>query len=307
MASAYSRDQVVSYLNYIGLPQDLHNASPTLAFLQQLHTYTISKLPYENLSLHYNPSHSIDVDPQHLFTKIVTNNRGRGGYCMEIALLYNHILCALGFDAYTAGVRTRPRVHGTPTGDFPGWSHIVNIIAFPDGSKFHDDVAFGGDGPTMPMPLEDGRVHHNLGTQEIRLVRDWIPTQSHRTDESRLWIYQYRNQPTQPWLSFYAFPELEFMPLDWGVLNHWMNTHPDSNHRQNLLIVKFLRRECEDHVYGKIMMVNNLVRRNLGGKTETVQTLETEEKRVDALKHWFGITLTEDETKGIESSPRSLA
>ena len=111
MSSAYSRDQLISYLDYIGLPKDLHKAPPTLDLLKQLHTYTISKLPYENLSLHYNPSHSIDLDPQQLFTKIVTNNRGRGGFCMEIALLYNHVLRALGFDAYTAGVRTRPRTH----------------------------------------------------------------------------------------------------------------------------------------------------------------------------------------------------
>lgn len=125
MASAYSREQVVSYLNHICLPETLHNVPPTLALLQQLHTYTISKLPYENLSLHYNPSHSINLDPQHLFTKMITNSRGRGGYCMEIALLYNHILRALGFDAYTAGVRTRTRVKGTPIGDFPGWCVVL--------------------------------------------------------------------------------------------------------------------------------------------------------------------------------------
>lgn len=129
MASAYSRDQIISYLSYIGLPESLHNGPPTLALLEQLHTRTISKLPYENLSLHYNPSHCIDLDPQHLFTKMITNNRGRGGYCMEIALLYNHILRALGFNAYTAGVRTRTRVHGIPTGDFPGWYVALSLQA----------------------------------------------------------------------------------------------------------------------------------------------------------------------------------
>lgn len=190
---------------------------------------------------------------------------------------------------------------GSPRG------HIVNIVTFPDSSIFHEDVAFGGDGPTVPLPLDDGRVHQNLGTQEIRLARDWISTQTHRTEESKLWIYQYRNQPTQPWLSFYAFPELEFMPMDWGVLNHWMDTHSDSNQIQNLLVVKFLRREGESHIHGKMMLVNKFVRRNLGGTTETVQVLSTEKDRIDALEHWFGITLTDDERKGIESSPLRLS
>lgn len=159
----------------------------------------------------------------------------------------------------------------------------------------------------MPLPLEDGRIHQNLGTQEIRLTRDWISTQTHKTENSKLWTYQYRNQPTQPWSAFYAFPELEFMPLDWGVLNHWMNTHPDSNHIQNLLAVKFLRREDENHIHGKVMLANNLVRRNLGGRTENIQVLSTEKDRVDALEHWFGITLTDDEKKGIHGSSLRLS
>lgn len=41
---------------------------------------------------------------------------------MEGNLLYNHILKAAGFDAYTAGVRIRPRVNGVPGGDvYTGW------------------------------------------------------------------------------------------------------------------------------------------------------------------------------------------
>lgn len=84
MASAYTKEQVASYLTLIGLPEHLHNAPPSLTLLKQLHIHTISTLPYENLSLHYNISHSIVLDLQSLFTKLVTSNRGRGGYCMEL-------------------------------------------------------------------------------------------------------------------------------------------------------------------------------------------------------------------------------
>lgn len=121
MAVAYNQEQVQQYLDYIGLPESLRNEPPSLKLLRALHVHTISTLPYENLSIHYNPTHSIDLDPQVLFRKIVTEARGRGGFCMENAILYNHILRAIGFDAYTAGVRTRPRLEGVPRGDFPGW------------------------------------------------------------------------------------------------------------------------------------------------------------------------------------------
>ena len=122
MISAYNPEQVQQFLDYIGLPQSHHvDLEPSLELLKVLHVHTLSTLPYENLSLHYNRAHAINLEPQHLFRKIATDGRGRGGFCMEIAILYNHVLRALGFDAYTAGVRTRGRLQGVPLGDYPGW------------------------------------------------------------------------------------------------------------------------------------------------------------------------------------------
>lgn len=121
MAVAYTREQLDLFLDHVGLPKRLRHVPPSVNLLRSLHIHTISTFPYENLSLHYNPSHQIDLDPQSLFGKMVVNKRGRGGFCMEVAILYNHVLRAIGFDAYTAGVRTRPRTEGVPQGDFPGW------------------------------------------------------------------------------------------------------------------------------------------------------------------------------------------
>ncbi|KAJ4169089.1 hypothetical protein NW754_011021 [Fusarium falciforme] len=227
---------------------------------------------------------------------------------MEIAIFYNHILRAIGFDAYTAGVRTRGRLQGVPRGDYPGWNHIINIVTFPDGSKYHTDVAFGGDGATAPMPLINGLVHRNLGAQQIRLIRDWIPLQVHRSDESKVWIYQYRNHEDAEWNSFYSFPGIEFMDLDWGVVNWWINTHPSSHQRVNVLVIKFLRRSKEGkdgepdggyEIYGKRMLVNGVVKENLGGRTRVVEELEGEDERLEALERYFGITLSEEEKEGI--------
>ncbi|RSL57863.1 hypothetical protein CEP51_014164 [Fusarium floridanum] len=308
MASAYNQEQLQQFFNHIALPQALREEpKPSLQFLKSLHIHSLSTFPYENLSLHYNASHEIDLDPQHLFRKMVTDNRGRGGFCMEIAILYNHVLRAVGFDAYTAGVRTRGRLEGVPRGDYPGWNHIVNIVTFPDGSKYHSDVAFGGDGATMPMPLIDGLIHENLGTQQIRLVKDWIPHQVHRTEETKLWIYQYRNSIDKEWNSFYSFPGIEFYALDWDVVNWWINTHPDSHQRRNVLTIKFLRRQVEkdekykgeQEIYGKRMLVNGVVKQNLGGKTQVITICETEEQRIEALNKYFDISITDEEKSGI--------
>lgn len=121
MASALTQEQLRLFLDHVEFPAYYRDLPPSPEVLTALHVHVISKLPYENLALHYNPAHDVDLDPQHLFKKVVSNNRGRGGFCMEGAILYNNVLRAMGFDAYTAGARTRPRSEGVPQGNYPGW------------------------------------------------------------------------------------------------------------------------------------------------------------------------------------------
>jgi len=124
MTSVYTPDQVLAFLHHIQIPEEYYLARhPALdaAFLKALHVHTISTIPYENLTLHYSSGRQISIDPLHSFQKIIGDGRGRGGYCMEVSILFNHILRGLGFRAYTAGVRIRMRQNGVPSGDFIGW------------------------------------------------------------------------------------------------------------------------------------------------------------------------------------------
>ena len=124
MSSAYAQKQLTQFLTHIQIPSKYHfDHEPirNLAFLTSLHTQMPSTVPYENLTIHYSKTHTISLDPQHLFRKIVVENRGRGGYCMENSLFYNQILRGLGFDAYTVGVRIRHRIDGVPQGEYIGW------------------------------------------------------------------------------------------------------------------------------------------------------------------------------------------
>lgn len=98
--------------------------------------------------------------------------------------------------------------------------HIVNIVTLSDGTRWMVDVGFGGDGASKPVPLIEGPITKNIGTQDIRLVQDFIPSQTERTPERKLWIYQYQNSPEKPWNSFYAFSDkIEFLPADYHIMN----------------------------------------------------------------------------------------
>ena len=128
------------------------------------------------------------------------------------------------------------------------------------------DVGFGGDGATKPLPLISGHVEQNLGPQEIRLIYSTI---SQQADQSKkVWIYQYRNGADKDWNSFYCFPEVEFLPQDFEIMNYFTSTNSGAMNFQTkiVLIVRFLREG--EIIVGKIMLVDGVVKKNLGGRTE---------------------------------------
>ena len=122
MVSAYTDEQIDRYLEYVQIPpQFRRSAKPALdiEFLTALHVHQLAAIPYENLVLHYSKAHAVSLDPAVLYEKLLRN--GRGGYCMENIIFFNHILRALGFTVYTAGARARLRVDGVPGGAYSGW------------------------------------------------------------------------------------------------------------------------------------------------------------------------------------------
>lgn len=312
--SVLTPSQLYAFLSYIDLPAHLqtqrYTGNPTtdLHFLTQLYIHTISRLPYENLWIHYSPTHLNSIAPETNFTNIVTHNRGRGGYCFQVNILFNHVLRLLDFPAYLAPVRMRKRIDGVPQGAYSGWVHVTNIVTISNTQRYSLDVGFGSDGPTAPIALCHNVPQTNLGTQEIRLWRDWIPMQLHRSEASKLWIYQFRNSADAEWNSFHAFDETEAMEEDFGHLNWWAGGHPVTSQTFCCIVVKFLRRSItttfekggDQEIYGKRMLINGVVKENLGGKTRLVEDCRTEEQRIKALETWFGIALTEEEKSGIK-------
>jgi arylamine N-acetyltransferase len=128
--SPYSLDQLKAYLSLIDLPKHYWpDAHPTrdFAMLKALHVHAISTHPYENLSLHYSPTVNVSLKSEDIYEKFMNN--GRGGYCFEHGIFFNHILRAMGFSAYMAGVRIRMRVDGVPVGDYSGWSVFPDSVS----------------------------------------------------------------------------------------------------------------------------------------------------------------------------------
>jgi arylamine N-acetyltransferase len=173
---SYTREQTSKYFDRLQLPEKDQrydvagwSAEDTLSYLALLQKLHLARIPFENLTLHYSAHHSVNVHPEALFTKIIGDNNGRGGYCMENNALFGTLLLSLGFDIYSAGARVN---NG---GVFTGWTHMINIVTI-DETKYHVDVGFGGNGPVVPMPLErSGVVREHIKPAAARLQWRNIP------------------------------------------------------------------------------------------------------------------------------------
>lgn len=306
----FSEEQLKQYFHRVKLPKKYYESgyNHDLPFLTALHRHQVAAIPYENLSLHYSHQKTVDLDPNFLFTKFVTDGRGRGGYCMEGSLFFLNVLRSIGFRAYPTIVRIRLREDGVPKGDYTPLNHTVIIVEISNGGdqveKYVCDVAFGGDGPLAPMPLKEGVVTPNLGTQEIRFAREGIPKSL-----GKFWIYQYRNGPEKPWNSFYAFNDTESLEMDFQSISYWTSQGPTFQ-KTTVMAVKFLLgpadAQGDHHIIGKVMLVNDTFKRNMGGKTELIRVCKWEVERVGVLKAYFGIILTEEEVIGIKGTPTEL-
>jgi arylamine N-acetyltransferase len=116
----YSHDQVTAYFERIKLPQqhrkyDVAGLKPeeALQYLTLLQKQHLVEIPFENLNQHYTFHRQVSIHPQELFKKIVSDNNGRGGYCMENNCLFGTLLHTLNFNVYSAGARVY---------DDAGWS-----------------------------------------------------------------------------------------------------------------------------------------------------------------------------------------
>lgn len=206
----------------------------------------------------------------------------------------------------------------------------MNLVILEDGSVWSCDVGFGGDGPTSPLALsatpdQNPEVVTNLGSQEVRLRKGAFPD-TVRPKMNLVWFYEYRNGQDSAWNTYYAFSESEASDWDLQCANFWVVSHPDSFQRKQILAVKFIRGAPvqeeettesaksqqngkaydEVAVMGKIMLADDVVKRNMGGKTELVRQCKTEKERIQALEELFGIYFTDEEQHGIKGFETEL-
>ncbi|KAL8939570.1 MAG: hypothetical protein Q9211_002682 [Gyalolechia sp. 1 TL-2023] len=178
---------------------------------------------------------------------------------------------------------------------------MVNIITIA-GEKYMVDVGFGGNGATAPVLLEENTVQERLGKGTMRLMRSKIPQQTDA--EQPMWIYQIRHMPNSEWEPTYCFTETEFLPEDYEMMNFWTSQSRRSLFTYSILVAKMVMEE--GRLVGTVTMKDAEAKKRVGNEVAETRTCKSEGERLQVLREWFGIRLTEEEERGIRGTVTEL-
>jgi N-hydroxyarylamine O-acetyltransferase len=198
-----------AYLNRI---QYTGSLEPTLATLQNLHYQHLLTVPLENLDIHQ--SRPIRLEPNELFTKLITQKRG--GFCYELNGLFYELLRALGFQVK----QISGRVFEPGRGFKNEFDHLA-IVAHINGVDWLVDVGFGRRFSLYPMPIvfnaiwEDrsGRYRVIEHDSDYRAIQQW--------------------DKVDGWVTAYIFTLTLRELSDFTEMCHYHQTSPDSFFTRN--------------------------------------------------------------------------
>ncbi len=180
---------------------------------------------------------------------------------------------------------------------------MVNIITIA-GQKYMVDVGFGGNGATAPLSLKHNAVQDRITPGQMRLIQSNIA--EHTDASQRLWIYQIRHAVDKEWEPTYCFTETEFLPQDYELMNFWTSQNRRSFFTYSILMAKMLMSD-EGRLIGAVTLNDGReAKKRIGSEVVERRVCNSEKERLQLLKDWFGIRLTEEEERGIKGTVTEL-
>lgn len=200
------------YLKRIGMSGNL-KFSQSVEFLNQLQLAHVTRVPYENLDIIKGVP--LNLDPEHLFDKIVIRNRG--GYCFEVNGLFGALLTELGFKVTHLAARFL-RNEST----IPLRRHRVLLVECDEG-EYICDVGIGSAAPRYPVKLQEGIEQHQFG-ETYKLQREdflgWVIYEKHGEE----------------WRRFYSFTLEPQIDVDFITPSFYCEKHPDSIFNKDVMV-----------------------------------------------------------------------
>jgi arylamine N-acetyltransferase len=346
---SYSDAQLQTYLSALPSAQCLilsdmraQVTQDPLATLRRLQLLTMRLVPFGSVAMHYSTHHTISLDADALFEKLVM--RRHGGYCMENNAFWATVLRGLGYRAIVVGGRVSVAEGGTrglAGQGFQGWGHEVVLLDLGALGRWLSDIGFGGRASCEPLKLEVGAVARGAPgvVQRIdrRPIADWIEIEG--GEGRKMWVVDVLDDKfgagegngiamngvssdearqleavsaEQGWRPAYCFADTEWLPQDFEIINYRMCRDRKSLFVKNLIMTRPILDEAGEKCVGQVSLVKEEVSRTrLGDDGKSVEKIllvkcESEADRIRALEEYFDVALRADEVRGIRGLPSEI-
>lgn len=164
-----------------------------------------------------------------------------------------------------------------------------------------------------------GVVTPGAGTEQFRLLQQPLRYQTNRS--LPFWILQNKSTSEGSWLDLYAFsPHVELSQEDYEVLSYYTSTNENTIMTKIIICIRTIlsselskeeleqagEKEGEVKAVGRMILVGRKFKKNIGDVAKESKILETEEQRVQVLKKYFNIELTEKEQVAIRGGASEI-
>ena len=257
----YTPEQCDKYLERIGAE---YSGRPDLKNLDMLISCHQKSVPFENLALTMNWG-SVDLDPQALYQKIVTDHRG--GFCFELNGAFLLLLKGLGYDA--VGCMARVGIPFIP--ELLNLDHR-GIIVRMDGKKYYCDVGMAGPKADWAVEFED---------KNNEILRQTRHGQTYWVEDTFEGWKMLKNEGSESDGSVIIFAPIPMLPIDFYGNCRYLVERGDSIFHTERMVNLCL----ED---GYIDVRNNTLKVASDGQVTVREFEENEFKKI--LKEYFGIS-----------------
>lgn len=244
------------YLERIGLD---FVPTPDENGLIELHKAQFFSIPFENFDIQLGKS--INLNPAHLFDKLVKHPRG--GYCFELNGLLGIALKHFGF-------KVRPLLARVHLAEEPsGRTHLLNLVELENG-PWIIDAGFGAGGLRSPLPLKEGVYDHETGY-------------SFSLEVKAPWGWMMRTLDKGAWKDSYSF-DLEYVTKEDIEVGNFYTSHSPNTHFTQI------RTASKPTENGRISLRNFTFTEIKGEEVKTTE-IEDNPGYLDFLREKFGIDL----------------
>jgi N-hydroxyarylamine O-acetyltransferase len=237
--------------------------TPTLATLHAITAAHTRSIPFENLDVLLG--HGIDLDPEAIFTKLVS--RRRGGYCFEQNGLLLMVLQAMSFQVAPISARARWQ---RPRDFTPPRTHVFLRVEV-DGASWLTDVGVGNLSLTAALRWEPD-VPQATPHETRRLIR-----------EGARWFHQV--WLGESWHDVCEFTLEEMPEIDRVIGNWYTSAHPQSHFRNRLTVA----RAGADGERKSVL--NREFTRRPGSGEATIRNIASPAELLEVLATEFGLVL----------------